>query len=112
MEKEVFFIGNIKIDVKKGDITEEKVDAVVNPANTLLTMGGGVALKIKKKGGVEIEKEAKMKGPIKRGDAIFTDGGNLSSKYVIHTATMEMDFKTDYKIIEKCMENSLANSFV
>ncbi|MCD6407839.1 NUDIX domain-containing protein, partial [bacterium] len=42
-----------------------------------------------------------------RGDAIFTDGGNLNSKYVIHTATMEMDFKTDYKIIERCMENSL-----
>ena len=112
MEKIIYFIDSIRIGIKKGDITEEKVDAVVNPANTLLTMGGGVALKIKKKGGVEIEKEAKMKGPIKRGDAIFTDGGNLSSKYVIHTATMEMDFKTDYKIIERCMENSLANPFV
>jgi len=107
MERVVFFIDGVKILVKKGDITEENVDAIVNPANTLLTMGGGVALKIKKKGGIEIEEEAKKKSPIKKGESIFTKGRKLSSKYVVHTATMDMDFKTDYKIIEECMESSL-----
>lgn len=107
MEKVIYFINGLKIGVKKGDITEERVDAIVNPANTLLKMDGGVALKIKKKGGVEIEKEAKEKGPVKKGEAIFTEGGKLNLKYVIHTATMEMDFKTDYRIIEKCMKSCL-----
>ncbi len=107
MEKIIYFIDGVRIGIKKGDITEEKVSAIVNPANTLLTMGGGVALKIKKKGGKEVEKEAKKKSPIKKGEAIFTKGGKLPSKYVIHTATMDMDFKTDYKIIEKCMESSI-----
>jgi len=107
MEKIIYFIDGVKIGIKKGDITEENVDAIVNPANTLLTMGGGVALKIKKKGGLEIEEEAKKKSPIKKGEAIFTKGRKLPSKYVVHTATMNMDFKTDYKTIEKCLESSL-----
>lgn len=107
MEKCVFFIDGIKIVIKKGDITEEKVDAIVNPANTSLSMGGGLSLKLKKKGGEEIEKEAKEKGPVKKSEAVCTGSGKLNSKYIIHTATMGMDFKTNYEIIKKCMENTL-----
>jgi len=55
-KKIIFFIDGIRIGVKIGDITEEKVDAIVNPANTKLQMGGGVSLNIRKKGGFEIEK--------------------------------------------------------
>ncbi len=77
------------IILKKGDITEEKCDAIVNPANSFGIMGGGVALAIKLKGGEEIEKEAKSKAPIKVGNAIFTTGGKLKCKYVIHAPTME-----------------------
>ncbi len=107
LKKIIFFIDGIRIGIKIGDITKEKVDAIVNPANTKLQMGGGVSLNIRKKGGFEIEKEAMKKGPIKKGEAIFTNGWKLPSKYVIHTATMEMNFKSDYKTIEKCMENTL-----
>ena len=66
MEKEVFYIGSFKIIVKKGDITEEKVDAIVNPANNRLEMGGGLAKVIKNKGGKIIEKEAKRKEYVKQ----------------------------------------------
>jgi len=75
--------------VKMGDITEEDCDAIVNPANSLGIMGGGVALAIKKKGGEEIEKEARAKAPIKLGQAIATKAGKLKCKYVIHSPTME-----------------------
>jgi len=107
MEKVIFFIDGIRIVIKIGDITEEKVEAIVNPANTNLLMGGGLSLKIKNKAGIEIEKEVKNKRYIKKGEAICTGGWKLPSKYVIHTATMGMDFKSDYKTIEKCMENTL-----
>jgi len=78
-----------KIQVKKGDITNIEVDAIVNPANSHGLMGGGVALSIKKKGGADIEKEAISKAPIPVGEAIATTAGKLKAKYVIHAPTME-----------------------
>ena len=77
------------IEVKRGDITKEECDAIVNPANSLGIMGGGVALAIKRAGGDEIEKEATSKAPIKVGSAIATTAGKLKCKYVIHAPTME-----------------------
>ncbi|MDI3483670.1 MAG: hypothetical protein PWQ74_257 [Methanobacteriaceae archaeon] len=78
-----------KIQVKKGDITNIEVDAIVNPANSHGLMGGGVALSIKKKGGADIEKEAVSNAPIPVGEAIATTAGKLKAKYVIHAPTME-----------------------
>jgi len=78
-----------KIQLKKGDITNIKVDAIVNPANSHGLMGGGAALSIKNKGGSEIEKEAISKAPIPVGEAIATTAGKLKAKYVIHAPTME-----------------------
>jgi len=79
----------VKVLVKKGDITKENVDAIVNPSNSFGVMGGGVAYAIKQKGGVIIEEEAKSKAPIPVGEAILTGGGKLKSRYVIHASTME-----------------------
>lgn len=78
-----------KIQLKKGDITNIKVDAIVNPANSHGLMGGGVALSIKEKGGADIEKEAISKAPIPIGGAITTTAGRLRAKYVIHAPTMK-----------------------
>lgn len=85
----VFKLNKLSIVVKEGDITEEDVDAIVNPANSLMIMGGGVALAIKRKGGEIIEKEAIKHAPVPVGKAISTTGGNLKAKYVIHAPTME-----------------------
>ncbi len=79
----------VKIQVKKGDITEMDVDAIVNPANSYGLMGGGVALSIKNKGGIEIEEEAISNAPIQIGEAVATTGGRLNVGYVIHAPTME-----------------------
>ena len=77
------------IKAVKGDITELECDAIVNPANSLGYMGGGVAGAIKRKGGAEIEKEAVGKAPIEVGKAVATGAGKLRCKYVIHAPTME-----------------------
>jgi len=77
------------IIVKKGDITSIICDAIVNPANSLGYMGGGVAGAIKRTGGIDIEKEAVRKAPISVGSAIVTTAGTLSCKYVIHAPTMK-----------------------
>ena len=101
------FIKDTKIKIIQDDITELKVDAIVNAANNKLVMGGGVAGAIKKKGGKAIEKEAVKIGPIKIGEAIFTLAGSLPAKYVIHAATMGMDFQTDEDKIRDSCKNAL-----
>jgi O-acetyl-ADP-ribose deacetylase (regulator of RNase III) len=88
-------IGQASITIERGDITDRDVDAVVNPANTALTMSTGVAGAIKKKGGLIIEEEAMRQGPLEIGEAILTTGGNLPATHVIHGAVMGPDLKTD-----------------
>jgi O-acetyl-ADP-ribose deacetylase (regulator of RNase III) len=78
----------MKITVRRGDITEEPVDAIVNPSNSHGIMGGGVAWVIKKKGRQEIEDEAVKQAPIPVGSAALTTGGSLRAKHVIHATTM------------------------
>jgi len=79
---------DVKIRIVTGDIIKLKVDAIVNPANTLMYMGGGVAGAIKRVGGAEIEAEALRKAPVKMGKAIVTKAGRLPAKFVIHAPTM------------------------
>ncbi len=96
-------IKNAELKIVKGDITELSCDAIVNAANNELVMGGGVAGVIRKKGGQDIEEEAVKKGPIAVGESVWTRAGRLKSKYIIHAATMAMDFKTDEgKIRQSC----------
>ena len=79
----------VTVEVKRGDITEEDEDAIVNPANSLMIMGGGVAGAIKRKGGKVIEDEARSRAPVPVGKAIATTAGSLKARYVIHSPTME-----------------------
>lgn len=96
-------IKGTEIKVVMGDITELRVEAIVNAANNKLLMGGGVAGAIKKKGGKIIEDEALKQGPIETGEAVATGAGELAAKYVIHAATMGMDFDTDeVKVRNSC----------
>lgn len=80
---------NVTITVTSGDITKLEVDAIVNAANSLLIMGGGVAGAILHAGGSEIQQEANKKAPIPVGKAVATTAGKLKAKYVIHAPTME-----------------------
>ncbi|MBS7604889.1 MAG: macro domain-containing protein [Candidatus Bathyarchaeia archaeon] len=81
-------VGETIIELVKGDITELDVDCIVNAANTMLKMGGGVAGAIRRKGGEKIQEECDRivaeRGPIPVGGAVITSGGNLKAKYVIH----------------------------
>ena len=85
----MFVKGTVCVNVVLGDITDMEVDAIVNPANTLLTMGGGVAGAIKRKGGEIIEREARKYAPVNIGEAVVTSAGRLKCKYVIHAPTVQ-----------------------
>ena len=100
-------IKGCEIKIVQGDITALKVDAIVNAANNELLMGGGVAGAIKRNGGRSIEEEAVSKGPIEIGEAAYTKAGSLPARFVIHAATMGVDFKTDETKIRASCRNSL-----
>jgi len=84
-----FIYKDVTIRVAVCDITKVYVDAVVNAANSLMYMGGGVAGAIRRIGGIEIEEEAIKKAPVPVGKAIHTTAGKLNAKWVIHAPTME-----------------------
>ena len=77
-------INNTVLELIQDDITEQTTDAIVNAANSILQMGGGVAGAIKRRGGPTIQEECNKIGSTKVGGAIITTGGNLPAKYVIH----------------------------
>ena len=79
----------MKIEILKDSILNVEVDAIVNAANSLGYMGGGVAGVIKKAAGQEPEEEAVRKGPTPVGKACFTTAGRLKFIGIIHTPTME-----------------------
>lgn len=81
-------VGDKKLQIIRGDITKEKVDAIVNAANSYLAHGGGVAAAIVRAGGTEIQEESNRlvrdKGPVPTGKAVITGAGRLPAKHVIH----------------------------
>lgn len=71
-----------------GDLTEQRVDAIVNAANEQLQHGGGVAAAIAGKGGASIQQESnhwvQQHGPISHDRPAVTTAGDLPAEHVIH----------------------------
>ncbi|HEV7502152.1 MAG TPA: O-acetyl-ADP-ribose deacetylase [Vicinamibacteria bacterium] len=82
-------IGPGRLEIARGDLTREKVAAIVNAANSSLLGGGGVDGAIHRAGGPRILEECRAirarRGPLPPGEAVITTGGALPARRVIHT---------------------------
>jgi O-acetyl-ADP-ribose deacetylase (regulator of RNase III) len=83
-------INHTLLELLEGDITEADTEAIVNPANEALVLGGGVAGAIRTKGGPAIQAECNTISPTCVGAAVKTTAGNLKAEYVIHAVGPRM----------------------
>ena len=110
-----FHVGNATVQLIKGDITDIKADAIVNAANSSLMGGGGVDGAIHQKGGPKILEECKRiratewPDGLPTGKAVITSGGNLKTKYVIHTVGPMWlgGFHVEAELLKQAYRNSL-----
>ncbi len=99
----------------KADITQLKVDAIVNAANSSLRGGGGVDGAIHRAGGTIILEECmkereKLGGPLPTGQAVITTAGNMPSRYVVHTVGPVYDSSRPTemeRLLADCYRNSM-----
>jgi O-acetyl-ADP-ribose deacetylase (regulator of RNase III) len=78
--------GPCRLELVQGDIIFQKVDAIVNAANSRLAGGGGVDGAIHRAAGAMLREQIRQRYPegCPTGSAVATDAGNLNTKHVFH----------------------------
>lgn len=99
-----------RIEVIEEDITQQRVDAIVNAANEALITGGGVSGAIHRAAGLGLEEECLKLGGCHEGEAKITQGYNLPAKWVIHTVgpVWEGGGYGEDKVLANCYRNCLS----
>ena len=110
-----------RLVIVQGDITQQKVDAIVNAANTTLLGGGGVDGAIHRAAGPELLEECRKLEGCPTGDAKITNGYNLHATWVIHTVgpvwkdgdhgepqLLARCYRNTLKLAEKCFVRTIA----
>ncbi|UPK74606.1 O-acetyl-ADP-ribose deacetylase [Nocardioidaceae bacterium SCSIO 66511] len=99
-----------RVDVLRGDITAQHVDAVVNAANRRMRGGGGVDGAIHRAGGPVILRDCVRRFPdgLATGRAGWTTAGDLPAHWVIHVVGPNHSAgERDPALLASCYSNAL-----
>ena len=100
----------MEITAVQGDITEQRVDAVVNAANNAMRGGGGVDGAIHRAGGPAVLRDCVARFPhgLATGDAGWTTAGDLPARWVIHVVGPDRRSGQTYRsLLTSCYRRAL-----
>jgi O-acetyl-ADP-ribose deacetylase (regulator of RNase III) len=97
------------VEAVHGDITAQRVDAVVNAANNRLLRGAGVCGAIFAAAGSELDEACAAIGGCATGDAVVTPGFRLPAPWIVHTVGPVWHGGNDGEpaLLESCYRRSL-----
>jgi O-acetyl-ADP-ribose deacetylase (regulator of RNase III) len=105
----------MRIEAVQGDITTQRVDAIVNAANSSLLGGSGVDGAIHAAAGPQLLAECRQvrseqfPNGLPVGQAVATGAGELPARWVIHTVGPNWHAgETDPQLLASCFSSSLA----
>jgi O-acetyl-ADP-ribose deacetylase (regulator of RNase III) len=101
----------VHLEVVRGDITRQRVDAIVNAASSAMRGGGGVDGAIHAAGGPEILADCVRRFPrgLATGSAGWTTAGKLPARWVIHVVGPNYAAgQRDRSLLESCYSGALA----